>query len=130
MTSPSKDLEITPKKIWSWSITYATAIAVICLLLHQTAFAKGLVLGAVFSVINFILLGQTVPMTLFKSRAKAGMIGFSSILGRYVLLAVPLIIGIKLPSFNFVAVVIGVFAIQITTLVSYFFIGPLLRGRG
>jgi hypothetical protein len=130
MTSPSKDLEITPKKIWSWSITYATAIAVICLLLHQTAFAKGLVLGAVFSVINFILLGQTVPMTLFKSRAKAGMIGFSSILGRYVLLAVPLIIGIKLPSFNFVAVVIGVFAIQITTLVSYFLIVPLLRGRG
>jgi hypothetical protein len=130
MTSPSKDLEITPKKIWSWSITYATAIAVICLLLHQTAFAKGLVLGAVFSVINFILLGQTLPMTLFKSRAKAGMIGFSSILGRYVLLAVPLIIGIKLPSFNFVAVVIGVFAIQITTLVSYFLIVPLLRGRG
>ena len=130
MTSPSKDLEITPKKIWTWSITYATVIAVICLLFQQTAFAKGLVLGAVFSVINFILLGQTVPMTLFKSRAKAGMIGFSSILGRYVLLAVPLIIGIKLPSFNFVAVVIGVFAIQITTLVSYFLIGPLLRGRG
>jgi hypothetical protein len=46
------------------------------------------------------------------------------------LLAVPLIIGIKLPSFNFVAVVIGVFAIQITTLVSYFLIGPILRRRG
>ncbi len=130
MTSPSKDLEITPKKICTWSITYSTAIAVICLLFHQTAVAKGLVIGAVFSVINFVLLGQTIPMTLYKSRAKAGMIGFSSILGRYVLLAVPLIIGIKLPSFSFVAVVIGVFSIQITTLVSYFLIGPLLRGRG
>ena len=130
MTSPSKDLEITPKKICIWSITYSTAIAVICFLLQQTAFAKGLVLGAVFSVFNFILLGQTLPMTLFKSRAKAGMIGVSSILGRYVLLAVPLIIGIKLPSFNVVAVVIGVFAIQITTLVSFFLIGPLFRRRG
>ena len=130
MTSPRNDLEITPKKICTWSITYSTAIAVICLLLQQTAVAKGLIIGAVFSVINFVLLGQTIPMTLFKSRAKAGMIGVSSILGRYVLLAVPLIIGIKLPSFNFVAVVIGVFAIQITTLVSFFLIGPLLRRRG
>ena len=130
MTSPSKDLEITPKKICTWSITYSAAIAVICLLLQQTAVAKGLIIGAIFSVINFVLLGQTIPMTLFKSRAKAGMIGFSSILGRYVLLAVPLIIGIKLPSINFVAVVIGVFAIQITTLVSFFFIEPLLRRRG
>jgi hypothetical protein len=130
MTSPSKDLEITPKKICTWSITYSAAIAVTCLLFQQTAVAKGLIIGAIFSVINFVLLGQTIPLALFKSRAKAGMIGFSSILGRYVLLAVPLIIGIKLPSFNFVAVVIGVFAIQITTLVSYFLIGPLLRGRG
>ena len=130
MTSPSKDLEITPKKICTWAITCSTVIAVICLLLKQTAVAKGLIIGAIFSVINFVLLGQTIPLTLFKSRAKAGMIGFSSILGRYVLLAVPLIIGIKLPSFNFVAVVIGVFAIQITTLVSYFLIGPILRRRG
>ncbi len=130
MTGPSKDLEITPKKICTWSITYSTAIAVICLLLQQTAVAKGLIIGAIFSVINFVLLGQTIPMALFKTRAKAGMIGFSSILGRYVLLAVPLIIGIKLPSFNFVAVVIGVFAIQITTLVSFFLIGPILRRRG
>lgn len=130
MTSPSKDLEITPKKICTWSITYSTVIAAICLIFKETAVAKGLIVGAIFSVINFVLLGQTIPMTLFKSRAKAGMIGFSSILGRYVLLAVPLIIGIKLPSFNFVAVVIGVFAIQITTLVSYFLIVPLLRRRG
>jgi hypothetical protein len=130
MTNPSKDLEITPRKICTWAITYATAIAVICLLLQQTAIAKGLIIGAVFSVINFILLGQILPITLSKSRAKAGMIGFSSILGRYVLLAVPLIIGIKSPSFNFVAVVLGVFSIQITTLGSYFLIGPLLRGRG
>ena len=130
MTSPSKDLEITPKKICTWSITYSTAIVAICLLFQQTAVAKGLIVGAIFSVINFVLLGQTIPMTLFKSRAKAGIIGFSSILGRYVLLAVPLIIGIKLPSINFVAVVIGVFAIQITTLVSFFLIEPLLRRRG
>ena len=130
MTSPSKDLEITPKKICTWSITYSTVIAAICLLFQQTAVAKGLIIGAIFSVINFVLLGQTIPMTLFKSRAKARMIGVSSILGRYVLLAVPLIIGIKLPSFNFVAVVIGVFAIQITTLVSIFIIGPLLGRRG
>ena len=130
MIGASNDLQITPRKICTWSITYATAVAVICLLLHQTAIAKGLIIGAIFSVINFVLLGQTLPMTLFRSRAKAGMIGFSSILGRYVLLAIPLIIGMKSASFNFVAVVVGIFAVQITTLLSYFAIRPLLRGRG
>jgi hypothetical protein len=130
MTGASKDLEITPRKICSWSITYATAIAVVCLLLHQTAIAKGLIIGAIFSVINFILLGQTLPKTLSRSRAKAGMIGLGSILGRFALLAVPLIIGIRSASFNFVAVVLGIFAIQITTLLSYLAMRPLLRGKG
>lgn len=130
MTGASRDLEITPRKICAWSITYATAAAVVCLFLHQTAIAKGLIIGTIFSIINFILLGQTLPRTLFRSRAKAGMIGFSSIMGRYVLLAVPLIIGMKSASFDFVAVVIGIFAVQITTLFSYFVITPLLKGRG
>ncbi len=129
MTGARKDLEITPRKICSWSITYATAVAVVCLLLHQTAIAKGLIIGAIFSVINFVLLGQTLPMTLFKTRAKAGMIGFCSILGRYALLAIPLIIGIKSASFNFLAVVIGIFAVQITTLFACFVVAPLVRGR-
>ena len=129
MTGASNDLEITPRKICTWSITYATAVAVICLLLHEIAIAKGLIIGAIFSIINFILLGQTLPKTLFRSRAKASMMGLGSILGRYALLAVPLIIGIRSASFNFMAVVIGIFAVQITTLFSYFVIAPLVRGR-
>ncbi len=68
-------------------------------------------------------------MTIRHTRYRAGLIGFASILTRYVLLAIPLIIGIKLESFNFVAVVIGVFAVQIVTLIEHLVIRPIFIGK-
>jgi hypothetical protein len=48
-----------------------------------------------------------------------------SILTRYLILAVPLIVAIKSPSFNFIAVVAGIFSVQIVTLCDYVLIRPL-----
>ena len=36
---------------------------------HQPI-GKGLVLGAIFSVVNFVLMGETLPMRLGKSKRK------------------------------------------------------------
>jgi hypothetical protein len=68
-------------------------------------------------------------MTLGKSRSKAGLIGLASILSRYMVLAIPMIVAIKSVSFNFVAVVVGIFAVQIVTLVDYILIRPILEGK-
>jgi hypothetical protein len=97
----------------------AVALAIVFMIIQEKAIAKGLLLGTCFSIINFFLMGKSIPMTLGQSRAKAGLIGFGSILSRYVVLAIPMIVAIKLVSFNFVAVVVGIFAVQIVTLVDH-----------
>ena len=107
------------KKFGSWAMTSAIIIAFVFLILDEKAIAKGIVLGTLFSIINFVLLGRSIPMVLGQSVAKTRAIGLVSILSRYALLAVPLIVGIKSDAFNFIAVVVGIFAVQIVTMVNY-----------
>jgi hypothetical protein len=117
------------RRTCSLAIIWTTGLAVVLVLLGEVAVAKGLIIGTVFSIINFFLLSQSIPLTIGRSRARAGLIGLASIMGRYVLLAVPLIIGIKCASFNFVAVVAGIFSMQIVTLVDHIAIRPVLGGE-
>jgi hypothetical protein len=100
-------------------MTSAIVLALVFLVLDEKAIAKGLVLGTLFSIINFVLLGRSIPMTMGQSVGRARMIGLTSILCRYAVLAVPLVVGIKSDAFNFVAVVVGIFAVQIITLLDY-----------
>jgi hypothetical protein len=65
-------------------------------------------------------------LALGKTRFKAGMIGLASIVIRFLVLAFPLLVGLKSPSFNFAAVVAGIFSVQIVTLVEYIIIRPIM----
>lgn len=113
-------------KICSWAILSTLVLGLFFIFINEKAISKGLLLGACFSVINFLLLGKSIPMALGKSRSKAGLRGLLSILSRYVVLAIPLIVAMKSISFNFVAVVVGIFAVQIIILARYVIIKPLL----
>ncbi len=117
------------RRICYFAITSALVVAVFFLLFHEKAIAKGLLLGTCFSIINFLLLGKSIPMTLGQSRSKARFIGLTSILFRFVILAIPMIVAIKSTSFNFVAVVVGIFSVQVVTLVDYIVIRPIFHGR-
>jgi hypothetical protein len=114
------------KRISSQAITSALVVAVVFLIIQEKAIAKGLLLGTCFSIVNFLLLGKSIPMTLGQSRAKARLIGLASVLVRYGVLAIPMVMALKLVSFNFVAVVVGIFAVQIMTLVDYIVVRPIL----
>ena len=117
------------RRICSWSAFSAIFTALLFVVFEEKAVAKGILLGALFSIINFILLGKSIPLALGRSRPRAGMIGLASILGRYVLLAIPMVIAIKSTSISFIAVVVGVFAVQIVTLFHYMVIRPLTEGK-
>lgn len=104
-------------------------LAIVLLIFQEKTIAKGLVLGACFSVLNFFILGRFIPLTLGRSRAKARFISLTSILSRYVLLAIPMILAAKLSSLDFTATVVGIFAVQIVTLFDYVVIRPLSTGR-
>ncbi len=80
---------------------------------------KGLVLGTVFSVINFILIGQTLPLRIGKSKRKTFLLSLGSIFCRYALLAVPVFVAVKFADFDLVAAILGLFMIQIVILADH-----------
>ena len=106
-------------------MTAAIVVAIVLIFFGEKAIAKGLLLGTLFSIANFIIMGKFIPLTLGQSRPKASMIGFASIMLRYVVLAIPMVIAIKLASFSFVAAVVGIFAVQIMTLIDHMVIKPI-----
>lgn len=81
-----------------------------------TNIGKGFLLGTLFSIINFILMGQTIPLQLMKSKRKTFAISLSSIFLRYFILAIPLFVAIRSDRFNLYATIIGIFSIQIMIL--------------
>jgi predicted lysophospholipase L1 biosynthesis ABC-type transport system permease subunit len=99
----------TQKKYSSQAIISAILIAFVFILFAQKGIAKGLILGTLFSIINFVLMGESIPLKLGKSKNKTFLLSLSSILFRYILMAVPLFIGLRLEAINFFAVVVGLF---------------------
>ncbi|MDX1707238.1 MAG: ATP synthase subunit I [Desulfobacterales bacterium] len=80
---------------------------------------KGLVLGTIFSVLNFILMAKSIGLKFGRSKKQAISISLGSIIVRYILLAVPLIAAIKFEQFNFIAAVVGIFIIQLVILADH-----------
>ena len=107
------------KKYAYSAMMVAIIVGLFFVLAGQRPIGKGLVLGAIFSVINFILIGETLPRRLGKSKWKTYNSVFTSILFRYSLLAVPLILAVKIEQFNLVATILGIFMIQVVILADH-----------
>jgi hypothetical protein len=58
-------------------------------------------------------------LTIGPSRARASLAALGSIFLRYGALAIPLIVGIQADRIHFVAVVVGIFSVQIMTLLEH-----------
>lgn len=127
--NPLEEIRKIQKRLCSKALTYAIGIALALILFGYPAVAKGLILGTLFSIVNFILMGRSMPKYVGCTRAKAHTVGLFSILGRYVILAVPLIVGIKRDDIEFWAVVVGIFSVQLVALVDYTVVERFLRRK-
>ena len=107
------------KKYAYGAMTVAIIAGLFLVLAGQRPIGKGLVLGAIFSVINFILIGETLSMRIGKSKWKTYNSVFTSILFRYSLLAVPLILAVKIEQFNLFSTILGIFMIQVVILTDH-----------
>jgi len=103
----------TQKKYCSRALIAAIIVGLIFILAGQKTLGKGLILGSLFSVINFILIGELIPLQFGKTRTKTTFISFGSILFRFGLLALPLILAINFEQFNLLTAICGIFMIQI-----------------
>jgi hypothetical protein len=98
-------------------ITAATAGGTM-MLFGLRPMGKGLILGTIFSVINFILMATALPMRIGLGRKKAFIFSLGSIHIRYALMAVPLLISLKLRQdlFAVSTVAVGLFMVQMAIL--------------
>jgi len=106
----------TQKKLSFWALALFLVASIICLIMGWKEVSRGLGLGALFSVINFTIMARLIPLQFGRSKRVAAMINLGSLAGRYVILAIPLIVSLKSTSINFVATMVGIFAIQIIIL--------------
>ena len=119
----------TQKKYCSRAMLAAIFMGLVFILMAQIAVGKGLILGTFFSIINFILMGETLPLKVGRSRGKSFFFSLGSIFFRFALMAIPLIIAIKSVKFNLFAVIGGIFMVQIIILADHI-VQTLLSTRG
>ena len=107
------------KKYTSLALTLSIGVALLFILTGHKPLGKGLILGAIFSVLNFILMGKSIVLNFGRSKAKTFSISMGSIIIRYLLLAIPLIAAVRYEQFNLVAAILGIFIIQLVILAEH-----------
>jgi hypothetical protein len=110
------ELKQTQKEYCSQAMMLAIGAAMIFLVMGAKPISKGLVLGTIFSIFNFILIAYSLPSRLDKGRGKAFFACLSSVWLRYAMLAVPLVVAAKVEGFNFFAAAVGVLMVQMVIL--------------
>ena len=108
------------KKYCYRAIGAAVALGGFLILIGQRPVGKGFILGTIFSVINFILIGEMLPFRLGKTKGKTFLVAQVSIFLRFGLMAMPLILAVKFDEFNLLAVIFGIFAVQMMIIVDQF----------
>jgi len=125
-----KEIRETQKKYCSLSLVTAIIIGFFLIIAGQSTVGKGFILGTLFSSINFALMGEVLPHKVGKYRGKTYLVAVGSIISRYLLLAVPVVLCIRSPErFNLVAVIIGIFMVQLVILLEFLKNAILLTRR-
>lgn len=109
----SVELADTQKRYGATAMMAAIFVGILFILLGHKALAKGLILGSIFSVLNFVLMGEILPLIVGPSRKRSSFISFGSIAVRHGLLAVPLVLALKVAWLDVAATVCGLFMVQI-----------------
>jgi len=110
-------IRATEKKYCSAALIAAIAGAVICIAMGYKPMGKSLIMGTLFSIINFVVMGETLPARIDKTRAKNIANALLSVTVRYVILAIPLVMALKSPQeFNLIGVIVGIFMVQVMIL--------------
>ncbi len=120
----------TQKKYGSQAMIIAIFAGLAFILLGQKPMGKGLILGTLFSTINFALAGEWLQYQLGRGRTKTYVLAFGSVIFRYALIAVAVILAVKLEQFNLWATICGIFMIQFVIAGNHLFkrISPTAMG--
>jgi hypothetical protein len=110
-----------PKKYGTKAMFFAILLGLVFLVLGNPAVCRGLVLGALFSTINFVLMAQSVHSKIKAGSSKTRLLALKNILFRYVIMSIPLVLAIKFPRFDLMATIIGLFIVQFLILIDHIY---------
>jgi hypothetical protein len=105
------------KKYGSRALILAIGAGLFFLAMGQKEICRGLVLGGVFSAINFALMGHSLCYRLSDNRKMAVRRSFFALLSRLAILAVPLFLAVRSERFDFSATVVGIFMVQLVIMI-------------
>lgn len=116
MDTTTHDVE---KKYGSRALLLAIGGGLLFLVLGQKAVCRGLVLGGVFSTVNFVLMGQLLRYRLSDNRRRSAVKSFLALAVRYAVLAIPLILSVRSDRFDLAATVVGIFMVQLVIMIEH-----------
>ncbi|MBT8342625.1 MAG: hypothetical protein HKP58_00240 [Desulfatitalea sp.] len=106
------DLGRLQKRICSKALIIAIIVASAGMALGAKPIAKGFLLGALFSILNFTLMALSLPLRLNFGPRQTFVRCLGSIWCRYLVLAVPLVLATQTAMFDFFAAAVGIFTVQ------------------
>ncbi len=115
-TGHGHSLRDTLRRYCSAALIIALAMGASMMLIDLKPLGKGLILGALFSVFNFILMATALPMRISLGRRKSFIFSIGSIYLRYALMAIPLALSIQRDTFAISATAVGLFMVQLAIL--------------
>lgn len=108
------------KKYCSRALVTALIIGGSLILAGHPALGKGLIAGTLGSILNFLLMAESLPYRLGKTHRRAAVTSFLWILPRYALMAIPLVLSLKFHLFHPATAAAGLFAVQLVIMVEHF----------
>jgi hypothetical protein len=112
----SQPVRRTLQRYCTMALTIAVCAGGLLMIIGLRPIGKGLILGSLFSVLNFILMSTALPLRVGLKRRKSFLFSLGSVYVRYALLAVPLILAIKQDLIAVSTVAAGLFMVQIAIL--------------
>jgi len=106
----------TQKRYGSAAMAVGIFVGLFLIIAGYKPMAKGLILGTLFSVLNFVIMGETLALRVSPSRTRSSVLSLGTAFFRYLILALPLIVAVKYDTFDLVSTVIGIFMIHLLVL--------------
>jgi len=103
------DYATLQKALIKKALLLSLAVACVFLALNLKSAAKGIALGSIFGVVAFKIMALRLQRRMPHQGKARDYVG---LMGRFILLAIPLIIAVRLPSINFAATVAGIFSVK------------------
>jgi hypothetical protein len=103
------DYATLQKALIKKALLLSLAAACIFLALNLKSAAKGVALGSVFGVVEFKIMALRLQRRLLHQGKARDYLG---LIGRFILLAIPLVVALRSPALNFAATVGGILTVK------------------